>query len=86
MSRQRSRCGSVHIFGHGGDFSWQGRGAPRVLVVYSRLFVTGEGSERFYFDVLDVLAGAALWTWWQSSTCSDSVTGAMNRDFWRSTL
>ena len=33
LSRLRSRCGAVHIFGHGGHFSWQAQGKPRVLVV-----------------------------------------------------
>ena len=41
LSRLRSRCGAVHIFGPGGHFSWQAQGKPRVLVVQSRLFVTG---------------------------------------------
>ena len=41
LSRLRSRCGAVLIFGHGGHFSWQVQGKPRVLVVQSRLFVTG---------------------------------------------
>ena len=37
FSRLRSRCGAVRILGHGGHFSWQ----ALVLVVQSRLFVTG---------------------------------------------
>ena len=41
LSRLRSRCGAVRIFVHGGRFSWQVRGKPRVLVVQSRLLVTG---------------------------------------------
>ena len=52
LSRPRSRCGAVRIFGHGGHFSWQAQGKPRLLVVQSRLFVTGaEGSERFYLEM-----------------------------------
>ena len=39
--RQRSRCGAVCIFAHGGDFSWQAQGEPRALVLQSRLFVAG---------------------------------------------
>ena len=41
FSRLRSRCDVVRIFGHGGHFSWQAQGRPRVLVVQDRLFVTG---------------------------------------------
>ena len=41
VSRLRSRCGAVRIFTHGGHFSWQAQGKPCVLVVQSRLFVTG---------------------------------------------
>ena len=41
LSRLRSRCGVVRIFAHGGLFSWQAQGKPRVLVAQSRLFVTG---------------------------------------------
>ena len=41
LSRLRSRCGAVRIFGYGGHFSWQVQGKPRALVVPSRLFVTG---------------------------------------------
>ena len=41
LSRLRSRCGAVRIFGHGGHFSWQAHGKPRALVVQSRPFVTG---------------------------------------------
>ena len=37
----RSRCGAARIFVHGGDLSWQAQGKPRVLVLQSRLFVTG---------------------------------------------
>ena len=40
LSRLRSRCGAVRIFGHGDHFSWQGQGKPRALVVQSQLFVT----------------------------------------------
>ena len=38
--RGRSRCDAVLIFGRG-HFSWQVQGKPHVLVVQSRLFVTG---------------------------------------------
>ena len=31
----------MRIFAHGGHFSWQAQGNPPVLVVQSRLFVTG---------------------------------------------
>ena len=41
LSRLRSRCGAVRIFAHGGHFSWEVQGKPRVLAVQSRLFVTG---------------------------------------------
>ena len=29
FQRLRSRCGAVHIFAHGGHFSWQAQGKPR---------------------------------------------------------
>ena len=41
LSQLCSRCGAVHIFGHGGHFSWQAQGKPRASVVQSRLLVTG---------------------------------------------
>ena len=41
LSRLHSRCGAARIFGHGCHFSWQAQGKPRVLVVQSRLLVTG---------------------------------------------
>ena len=41
LSRLRSRCGAVRILVHGGHFSWQAQGKPHVLVLQSRLFVTG---------------------------------------------
>ena len=39
--RLRARCGAARILAHGGHFSRQVRGKPRVLVLQSRLFVTG---------------------------------------------
>ena len=36
QQRLRSRCGAVRIFAHGGHFSWQAQGTPRVLVLQSR--------------------------------------------------
>ena len=39
--RLRSRCGAVRILVYGGHFSWQVQEKPRVLVLQSRLFVTG---------------------------------------------
>ena len=47
--RLRSRCGAVRIFAHGGHFSWQAQGKPRVLVLQSRLFVTGARRDRSCF-------------------------------------
>ena len=41
LLRLRSRCGAVLIFGHGAHFPWQAQGKHRVLVVQSRLFLTG---------------------------------------------
>ena len=37
----RLRCGAVRISVNGDHFSWQAQGNPRVLVLQSRLFVTG---------------------------------------------
>ena len=39
-------------------------------------------SERLHVDVQNFVAGPVLWAWWWSSVCSDSVAGAMKRDFW----
>ena len=62
--RLRSRCGAVHIFAHGGHFSWQAPGKPRVLVLQSRLFVTGARIGGVLLRKAVFVAGAALWTWW----------------------
>ena len=48
----------MRIFAHGGDLSWQAQGKAHVLVLQSRLFVTG--SEAFYFEMQFFGAGAAL--------------------------
>ena len=78
LSRLRSRCVAVRIFAHGGHFAWQAQGKPRALVVQSRPFVTGARDRsgctskcrfRGRCSTLDMRR-------------SDSVTGAMNRDFW----
>ena len=73
LSRPRSRCGAVRIFGHGGHFSWQAQGKSHVLVVQSRLFVTGARDR----------TGVTLKCRFRGR-CStlDFVTGAVNRDFW----
>ena len=47
LSRLRSCCGAVRISGHGGHFSWQAQGAPRVLMVQSRFFVTDARDRSF---------------------------------------
>ena len=45
FQRLRSRCGAVRIFAHGGHFSWQAQGKPRVSTFRDRC----KGSELFCF-------------------------------------
>ena len=67
---QDSRCGAVRISDLDGlgNHCSQQAREPHALLAQSRLFV----------------AGAALWTWWWSSACSDFVAGAVNPDLFRS--
>ena len=48
FQRQRSRCGAVRIFAHGGHFARRARGKPRVLVLQKRLFATARVGGVFF--------------------------------------
>ena len=76
LSRLRSRCGAVHIFAHGGDFSW-----PRVLVLIGAVLLRSadfvgrcstwwRSSRRS-----DFVTGAVNRDFWTCSSFADFVAG-----------
>ena len=76
----------MRIFAHGDDFSWQAQGKPRVLVVSSRLFVTGARDQSGFISKRrfrgrcngrDLRAALTSWnrSFWTCGSFADFVAG-----------